>query len=378
MPRTPSGGAGKNRSGWLRWSTIRNTRQWCLGRPSTTTCSSAKQYRTPNRIRTEWRFVFPGQGAQHVGMARGLHDCEPVFAEHFDACAAAFGDEMGFDLRAEVFDGAGRNLERTDRAQPALFAVEYALAKLVESYGVRASVLAGHSIGEYVAATIAGVFDLPTAVKAVSMRARLMHASARGVMVAVALSPEAIAEYLGSDVDLAAVNDPGSCVVAGSEESIRDFQARLAESGIVARRVRTSHAFHSRLMDPGDSGVQRLHVPADTSRTSDPVAVEHHRSIDVRWRGDQSRDVGASDSGNRSVLRRTRRAAHGSDPRPGRGRSRRCTDRLGGAPPEVVGQTPRRSPHAASGPEQERPRHVPAGTRAVVVGGHRRRLDAAD
>ena len=195
-------------------------------------------------------FVFPGQGAQHIGMARGLHDCEPVFAEHFDACAAAFGDEMGFDLRAEVFDGAGRNLERTDRAQPALFAVEYALAKLVESYGVRASVLAGHSIGEYVAATIAGVFDLPTAVKAVSMRARLMHASARGVMVAVALSPEAIAEYLGSEVDLAAVNDPGSCVVAGSEESIRDFQARLAENGIVARRVRTAHAFHSRLMDP--------------------------------------------------------------------------------------------------------------------------------
>jgi phthiocerol/phenolphthiocerol synthesis type-I polyketide synthase E len=200
----------------------------------------------PDRV----AFVFPGQGAQHIGMARGLHECEPVFAEHFDVCAAAFGEEMGFDLRAEVFDGAGRNLERTDRAQPALFAVEYALAKLVESYGVRAAVLAGHSIGEYVAATVAGVFDLPTAVKAVSMRARLMHASARGVMVAVALSPDAIAEYLSSDVDLAAVNDPGSCVVAGSDESIRNFQARLAENGIVARRVRTAHAFHSRLMDP--------------------------------------------------------------------------------------------------------------------------------
>ncbi len=93
------------------------------------------------------------------------------------------------DLRAEVFDGAGRNLERTDRAQPALFAVEYALAKLIESYGVRAGALAGHSIGEYAAATFAGVFDLPTAVKAVSMRARLMHASARGVMVAVAAEP---------------------------------------------------------------------------------------------------------------------------------------------------------------------------------------------
>ncbi len=195
-------------------------------------------------------FLFPGQGAQHVGMARGLHETEPVFREHFDACAAAFGDEMGFDLRAEVFDGVGRNLERTDRAQPALFAVEYALAKLAESYGIRPSALVGHSIGEYIAATLAGVFDLPTAVKAVSMRARLMHASARGVMVAVALGPDAIAEHLTPEVDLAAINDPGSCVVAGSEEAIRDFQAALAEKGITARRVRTSHAFHSRLMNP--------------------------------------------------------------------------------------------------------------------------------
>lgn len=195
-------------------------------------------------------FLFPGQGAQHIGMARGLYDTEPVFAEHFDACATAFGQELGYDLRAEVFDGAGRDLERTDRAQPALFTVEYALAKLIESYGVRPSALAGHSIGEYAAAAFAGVFDLPTAVKAVSMRARLMHASARGVMVAVALSPEAVAEYLSDDVDLATVNDPGNCVVAGSEEAIRAFQARLAEKGIVARRVRTAHAFHSRLMDP--------------------------------------------------------------------------------------------------------------------------------
>lgn len=212
--------------------------------------SRAGESRADESISDSVVFVFPGQGAQYIGMARGLHECEPVFREHFDACAAAFGAEMGFDLRAEVFDGAGRNLERTDRAQPALFAVEYALAKLLESYGVRPAALAGHSIGEWVAGTLAGVFDLPTAVKAVSMRARLMHASARGVMVAVALGPDAIAEHLGNDVDLAAVNDPGSCVVAGSEQSIRDFQARLAESGIVARRVRTAHAFHSRLMNP--------------------------------------------------------------------------------------------------------------------------------
>ena len=194
-------------------------------------------------------FLFPGQGAQHIGMARGLYESEPVFAEHFDRCAAGFGDELGVDLRAAIFDGTARDLERTDRTQPALFTVEYALAKLFETYGVRPAALAGHSIGEYVAGTIAGVFDIKTAIKVVSMRARLMHAAPRGVMVAVALSPDALAEHLGDDVDIAAINEPGGCVVAGSEESIRQFSDRLTERGIVARRVRTSHAFHSRLMD---------------------------------------------------------------------------------------------------------------------------------
>jgi phthiocerol/phenolphthiocerol synthesis type-I polyketide synthase E len=195
-------------------------------------------------------FLFPGQGAQHVGMARGLYESEPVFADWFDQCAAGFRDELNVDLRADIFDGTARNLERTDRTQPALFAVEYALAKLLETYGVHPAAMAGHSIGEYVAATLAGVFDLPTAIRAVSMRARLMHSAPRGVMVAVPLGPDAIAEYLSADVDLATVNDPGSCVVAGSDENIRAFSERLAEAGVAARRVRTSHAFHSRLMDP--------------------------------------------------------------------------------------------------------------------------------
>ena len=199
----------------------------------------------PDRI----ALLFPGQGAQHVGMARGLYESEPDFTKHFDECVAGFNEELGIDLRAQVFDGTAADLERTDRTQPALFAVEYALARLVESHGVRPAVLAGHSIGEYVAATIAGVFDLANAVKAVSMRGRLMHAAPAGVMVAVAQSPEAIAECLSSDVDVAVVNDPGSCVVAGTEEGIRGFQERLSQAGMVARRVRTSHAFHSRLMD---------------------------------------------------------------------------------------------------------------------------------
>jgi phthiocerol/phenolphthiocerol synthesis type-I polyketide synthase E len=195
-------------------------------------------------------FLFPGQGAQHVGMARGLYESEPVFTEHFDRCADGFLRELGFDLREELFDATGSDLERTDRAQPVLFAVEYALGQLVQSYGIQPAALAGHSIGEYAAATMAGVFDLPTAIRAVAVRARLMHGSAPGAMVAVAMSPDLVAEHLSPGVEIATVNDPGNCVVAGSPQDILQFQSHLRKLGIVARRVRTSHAFHSYLMDP--------------------------------------------------------------------------------------------------------------------------------
>jgi phthiocerol/phenolphthiocerol synthesis type-I polyketide synthase E len=199
-------------------------------------------------------FLFPGQGAQHVGMAKGLYETEPVFAEHFDTCAAGFREEMGVDLNAEIFGGTATDLERIDRSQPALFTVEYALAKLVDTYGVRAGAYIGYSTGEYIAATLAGVFDLETAIKTVSLRARLMHESPPGAMVAVALGPDDIAQYLAEfipkGVELSAVNDPGNCVVAGPKDQIRAFSQRLNEQGIPVRRVRATHAFHSSSMDP--------------------------------------------------------------------------------------------------------------------------------
>lgn len=208
-------------------------------------------------------FMFPGQGAQHVGMAKGLYDTEPVFAEHFDACAAGFGDEMGIDLKALIFGDAATDLERIDRSQPALFTVEYALARLAFTYGLRAGAYIGYSTGEYIAATLAGVFDLATAIKTVALRARLMHESPPGAMVAVAVGPDDIAEFLTPGVELSAVNDPGNCVVAGPSDEIRAFTQRLRERGVTARRVRATHAFHSSAMDSmaaefGDflSGVQ--------------------------------------------------------------------------------------------------------------------------
>ena len=139
--------------------TATSRRLACCKRTNTTTYSKANPSTQLNRV-GRVVFLFPGQGAQHAGMARGLYESEPVFAEHFDRCAEGFRDELGIDLRVEVFEGRGTNLARTDHAQPALFAVEYALAALAESYGVRPAALAGHSIGEYVAATLAGVFDL--------------------------------------------------------------------------------------------------------------------------------------------------------------------------------------------------------------------------
>ena len=195
-------------------------------------------------------FVFPGQGSQHVGMARGLYDTEPEFRHVFDRCAAGFDAELGIDLKAQVFGaGSGTSLESTDLAQPALFAVEYSLARLVMSYGAEPAALAGHSIGELVAATVAGVFDLDTAIKVVAMRARLMHGAPPGAMVAVAADHDDITAHMTDEVDLAAINEFGSCVLAGPEHAIRDVTDRLAATGVVARRVRTSHGFHSQAMD---------------------------------------------------------------------------------------------------------------------------------
>ncbi|KUI38202.1 polyketide synthase [Mycobacterium sp. IS-1496] len=194
--------------------------------------------------------LFPGQGAQHQGMAQGLYTTEPVFAEYFDRCSAGFLADLGFDLREELFGSGAVDLERTDRTQPALFAVEFALGKLLEHYGVRAAAYAGHSIGEYAAATLAGVFDLDTAIRAVAVRSRLMHAAPPGAMIAVAISEQAIADHLSPGLDLAVLNDPENCVIAGSQQDIQSLQNQLRRQGILARRVRTSHAFHSALMDP--------------------------------------------------------------------------------------------------------------------------------
>ncbi|WP_329171721.1 type I polyketide synthase [Streptomyces sp. NBC_01477] len=221
-------------------------------------------------------FLFPGQGAQYPGTARGLYAHEPVFTAEFDRCAQAFAPHLGQDLRTLVLgpddpeapESAAEVLRRTRIAQPVLFAVEYALARLWQSWGVQPRAMAGHSIGEYVAACLAGVFSLEDAVRLVAARGRLVQEMPGGAMLSVFLSEEDTAARLGDGLSLAAVNSTALSVVAGSADAVAALEARLTAEGIGCRRLHTSHAFHSPGMDAAvDPFVQEvravtLHAPA--------------------------------------------------------------------------------------------------------------------
>ncbi|SDG06471.1 Acyl transferase domain-containing protein [Lentzea fradiae] len=184
-------------------------------------------------------FLFPGQGSQYAGMAAQLAEEEPVFRAVLDECDAL----LPFDLH-EVL-GDEERLARTRFTQPALFAVEYALAKLWEHWGVRPSAMLGHSVGEYVAACLAGVFSLRDALTLVTARGELMDALPAGAMLSVPLGADEL--ELPGDVCLAAANAPKLSTVAGTFEAIDRFAATLS---VTSRRLRTSHAFHSSMIDP--------------------------------------------------------------------------------------------------------------------------------
>ena len=201
-------------------------------------------------------FLFPGQGAQVVDMARGAYECEPTFRIQVDSCCEALRPRLGVDLRLLLYPPADRRdqaqyeLQQTALTQPALFVVEYALAQLWSAWGIVPDAMAGHSLGEYVAACCSGVLSLEDALSVVAERGRLMQAAEPGAMLAVPVSEAALAPYLGADLSLAAVNGPTACVASGTTEAVDDLAARLSARRIESRRLRTSHAYHSRLMDP--------------------------------------------------------------------------------------------------------------------------------
>ncbi|HET7460810.1 MAG TPA: amino acid adenylation domain-containing protein [Longimicrobium sp.] len=201
-------------------------------------------------------FLFPGQGAQYAGMARELYGRHPRFRDEVDRCAAVLHPGLGMDLRAVLFPGSGGEseadalLRETRVTQPALFVVELALARLWEGWGVRPGAMLGHSVGEYVAATLAGVFAPDAALRLVAARGRLMQALPPGAMLAVPLPEAEVEPLLSGSLSLAAVNGPANCVVSGPGGEVEALEAELAGRGVEARRLRTSHAFHSAMMDP--------------------------------------------------------------------------------------------------------------------------------
>lgn len=201
----------------------------------------------------EIAFLFPGQGAQYAGMGAALYRRFPAYALALDHCAAILESLLGLDLRAVLLDDRGEinaRLTATALAQPAIFSVSYAVARLWQSLGLEPSAMIGHSVGEFAAATLAGVMRLEDALALVAWRGALMQELAPGAMLAVMLSETELAEQLPQELSIAAVNADEICVVAGPQDAIERFESVLTARGIGSRRLKTSHAFHSAMVDP--------------------------------------------------------------------------------------------------------------------------------
>ena len=220
-------------------------------------------------------FLFPGVGDQYPQMARGLYESEPVFRAEIDRCAALLAGRFGIDLLAAMYSGgapaevapgagidlrrmlaqdtadpAATALNRTELAQPAVFVVEVALARLWMSWGIRPSAVIGHSLGEYAAAVIAGVFTLEDALELVAARGRMIQQLPAGAMLAVPLGADSVRPFLVDGAAVSTINAPEMCVVGGSPQAVDAVRARLAGAGHTARYLAATHAFHTPRMDP--------------------------------------------------------------------------------------------------------------------------------
>ncbi|HOC37691.1 MAG TPA: beta-ketoacyl synthase N-terminal-like domain-containing protein [Thermodesulfobacteriota bacterium] len=201
-------------------------------------------------------FMFSGQGAQYPSMGHQLYQTYPLFREEIDRCLTYIAPHFADDLRSTLFpaprheNDAAIKLRQTSYTQPALFTVEYALARLLMSWGIMPQAMVGHSIGEYVAACLSGVFSLEEALTVVVSRGALVNALPTGAMIAVFLPEHELQPLLGEAVSIAAVNAPSVCTVSGTNEAIADFKRKLSTLCIEWRDLHTSHAFHSPMVEP--------------------------------------------------------------------------------------------------------------------------------
>ena len=285
MSATPCKSGGRQcRSGDFSWPVISPRRLECFVRPR----FMERLHRFRNQLHPIV-FVFPGQGSQYVNMGRNFYDDEPLFRSLVDRCANILEPDLGRDLREVIYpapenmDDSQELLKQTQFTQPALFVIEYALARLWEQWGVVAETMLGHSVGEFVAATLAGVFNLEDALHLVALRAKMMQAQLPGAMLSVRKPAEEISVYLSSDLDIAAINAPSLCVVSGTIDAVEELCAKLSQDDIASSWLHTSHAFHSKMMDaivePFGEEVRKVKLtppqrPFLSTVTAHPITVE--------------------------------------------------------------------------------------------------------